>query len=84
MSPSVVVEEEEQSLWRAKKVRMMRKKKSTAEERSLCGHGDSRSRMNLSHWTGAGRDDNGFMNPDDEKERPVTQEEETHHIFLGQ
>lgn len=81
MSASVVVvEEEEQSLWRAKKVRMMRKERSTAEERSRCGHGDSRT--NLSHWIGTGREEDGSMNPDDEHERPETQEEESHHIFF--
>lgn len=80
-SASVVEEEEEeeQSLWRAKKVRMMRKDRSTAEERSRCGQGDSR--MNLSHWIGTGREDDGSMNPDDEQERPETHEEESHHIF---
>lgn len=85
MSASVVEEEEEeeQSLWRANKVRMMRKSRSTAEERSRCGHGDSR--MNLSHWIGAGRDEDGSMTSDDEQERPETHgEEESHHIFFGQ
>lgn len=71
-------EEEEQSFWIAKKKRMRRKRRSTVEERSRCGQGESR--MNLSHWIRAGRDEDGSITADEEQERSETHEEESHRI----
>jgi hypothetical protein len=77
-SPLVLEDDEEQSFWIAKKKRMRRKRTSTVEERSRCGQGESR--MNLSHWIGAGRDEDGSMTDDEEQERSESHVEESHRI----
>lgn len=79
----LVLAGEEQSLWRAKKMRIRRKRRSTVEKRRRCGHGDSKT--NLSHWIGVGREDDGSIIADEEHERLEThEEEENHRIFSRQ
>lgn len=39
--------------------------------------------MNFSYWIGVGRDEDGFMNLDDEYERlEIYEEEESYYIFF--